>query len=80
MLANKIKLYRESAGLTRSQLAKAIEVDRTLVWRYEHNKCQPRDEIKIRIAKVLKKTVGEIFFSQPVALQTTNITPERRSR
>lgn len=71
-MENNLKYFREKAGLTRPQLAEAIEVDRTLVWRYEKGLCQPRDEIKIRIAKMLNKSVEEIFFSQPVACETTN--------
>ena len=62
-LANNLQYYREQAGMTRPQLAAAVGVDRTLIWRYEKGLCQPRDEIKIRIAKVLNRTVGEVFFS-----------------
>jgi len=71
-LNNNLRHYRENAGLTRSQFAEALDVDRTLVWKYEKNLCQPRDETKIRIAQLLNKSVGEIFFSQPVACNTTN--------
>jgi len=71
-MKNKLKYFREKAGLTRAQLAETIGVDRTIIWRYENNKCQPRDEIKIRIAQTLNESVENIFFSQCVACNATN--------
>ncbi len=65
-MKNKLKYFREKAGLTRAQLAEAIGVDRTLIWRYENNKCQPRDKVKGRIAQILNASVEDIFFSQPL--------------
>ena len=66
-MGNNLKYYREKLGMTRPQLAEAVGVDRTLIWRYEKGLCQPRDEIKVKISKVLNKSVEQIFFSQPVA-------------
>ena len=60
-MKNKLKYFREKKGLTRAQLAEAAGIDRTLIWRYENNKCQPRDEIKIRIAQILNESVEDIF-------------------
>lgn len=77
-MVNNLKHYREKAGLTRPKLAEAIGVDRTLVWRYEKGLSQPSDKIKIRISKVLKKTVEEIFFSHAVAQETTNTADVNR--
>lgn len=66
-MSNNLKHFREKKGFTRPQLAQAIGIDRTLVWRYEKGLTQPRDEIKIRIAKVLEASVEDVFFSQTVA-------------
>ena len=70
-MENNLKFYREKAGLTRPQLAKALGVDRTIVWKYEKQLLQPRDEKKIKIAQLLGATVEEIFFSPTVVLKTT---------
>jgi DNA-binding XRE family transcriptional regulator len=70
-MVNKLEYFRNQAGLSRAELADLIAIDRTLVWRYEKGICQPRDEIKIKIAKVLGKTVGEFFFNLDVAYDAT---------
>lgn len=71
-MGNNLEYFREKAKITRAELASMVNVDRTLIWRYEKGICQPRDEVKIRIAKAIGKTVEEIFFSPGVAHETTN--------
>jgi len=68
---NRIKEFREGLGISRPELAFRVGVDRTMMWRYEKNLCTPSDRIKIRVASELKKSVEEIFFSQPVAYNAT---------
>lgn len=70
-MGNNLEYFRKKAGITRAELASLVNVDRTLIWRYEKGLCQPRDEVKVRIAKALGKTVEEIFFSPGVACDTT---------
>lgn len=75
-MGNNLEYFRKKAKITRAELASMVNVDRTLIWRYEKGICQPRDEVKVRIAKALGKTVEEIFFSSYVACKTTSSTAE----
>lgn len=68
---NRIEEFREMLGLSRPELATLVGVDRSMMWRYEKNLSIPSDRIKVRIARVLQRTVGEIFFSQSVVCDTT---------
>lgn len=69
---NNIAYYRKEVGISRKSLGDLVGVDRTIIWRYENNKCNPRDSIKVKIAKALDRTVEEIFFSPCVALNATS--------
>ena len=70
-MSSRLEYYRNLANLSRIDLALLVGVDRTVIWRYEKGMCRPRDRIKIKISNVLGKTVGDIFFSENVALENT---------
>lgn len=72
-MKNNLEYFRKEAGMTRAKLASIVGVDRTVIWRYEKGICQPRDEVKVRIARALSKSVEEIFFSPDVASNATNV-------
>jgi len=69
---NNMEIFRRALGISRNQLASCVGVDRTMIWRYEKDLSRPSDDTKIKIAKVLGKSVEEIFFSQGVVKHATN--------
>jgi DNA-binding XRE family transcriptional regulator len=66
-MRNKLEHYRTLKGLSRSELAKAVDIDRTVVWRYEKGLARPRDEVKERISETLGVSIEELFFNKTVA-------------
>lgn len=63
---NNVKEFRMAAGLTRSELAKAVGISYCNLWRIEEKQTCPHDEVKVRIAQVLNKPVARIFFQPRV--------------
>jgi len=57
-LGKKIKLARVEQDLTQSQLAKKINAKQKSISRYETGATIPSVETLVKIAKVLKKSVG----------------------
>lgn len=55
-----IKLRGEK---TVKEVAEALGITTQAVWNYENDIRVPRDEIKIKIAKLYNSSVQEIFFS-----------------
>ena len=62
--ADVIKNYRIKEGFTQEQLGELLEISPSAVAMYESGERVPRDSVKIRIANLLKKPVGEIFFNK----------------
>jgi len=57
----KIKLSRIEIDLTQTQLAKKINTKQKNISRYETGASMPSIETLIKIAKVLRKKVGDFF-------------------
>lgn len=55
---------REKKGLTQSQAAKEIGIAQSTLAMTELGQRNPRDNIKVQIAKFYNVTVGEIFFDE----------------
>ena len=51
-------------SISRDDLAKAIGVSVSAVAMYENGERIPRDDIKIKIANIFKRSVQEIFFDE----------------
>lgn len=58
------KLIELRGSRTQAQIARAIGVSVSTYGMYEIGKRMPSDEIKIKIAKLHRKSVQSIFFSK----------------
>lgn len=61
-MRNKIKELRKHAGLTQEDMAKELGVTRQTINAIENNKYNPTLELAMKLAKLLKTTVEEIFM------------------
>lgn len=62
-MKNNVKKYREEKNMSQSELAKNSNVSRTTISNLENNKAITITNITMeKIAKVLEKSVAEIFF------------------
>ena len=61
MLSQKIKEYREKAGLTQLQLAEAIGYERSTVARWENGSLEPYASVVKAIAEALKISVSMLY-------------------
>ena len=61
-IGGRIRDLREEAGQSKRFLSRAIGVSYTSVCSYEYGERVPSDDVKIKLARHFKKTVGEIFF------------------
>ena len=52
-LNNRLKEYRERAGLTQEQLAEQIGVQRNTVWRWENNRATMKADLLRRLSEIL---------------------------
>lgn len=57
------KLVTLRGSMTREQVAQAVGVTLTAIQMYENGERVPKDEIKIRLAKLYNQSIEEIFFS-----------------
>lgn len=58
----KMKLARVAAGLSQQELADAAEVTRQTIGLIEKGKYNPSLNLCIRIAKILNKTLDDLFW------------------
>ena len=64
MLKNKVKEFREAAGMTQDELAKRSGISRTMISKLETDqKTDCKISTLFAIAEVLNKTVSEIFLT-----------------
>ena len=61
---NNIKQFRVREGLTQEELAKKINISRQMVGLIENNKTIPSVEIALKLSKVLKEPVENLFFER----------------
>lgn len=59
----RIKLYRQKAGLTQSELANMLGIDRSAVTKWENNISYPRFKLLPKLAKIFSCDVNDIFFT-----------------
>ncbi|MBF1100322.1 helix-turn-helix transcriptional regulator [Solobacterium sp.] len=60
-MKNKIKQLRKSAGLRQEDMAKMLDVSRQTIIAIENDKYNPTLELAMKIAKLLKMHVEDIF-------------------
>ncbi|MEO8116545.1 MAG: helix-turn-helix transcriptional regulator [Bacteroidota bacterium] len=63
-MKNNIKVQRAIANLTQEDLAKLVAVSRQTINAMEANKYVPSTVLSLKIARVFKKPLEEIFFLQ----------------
>lgn len=61
-MKNIIKQLRKQAGLRQEDLAKLLGVSRQTIIAIENDKYDPSLDLAMRIARLLKRSVEEIFF------------------
>ena len=60
-MKNKIKQLRKAAGLRQEDMAKMLDVSRQIIIAIENDKYNPTLELAMKIAKLLKMHVEDIF-------------------
>lgn len=60
-MKNKIKQLRKTAGLRQEDMAKMLDVSRQTIIAIENDKYNPTLELAMKIAKLLKMHVEDIF-------------------
>ena len=60
-MKNKIKQLRKAAGLRQEDMAKVLDVSRQTIIAIENDKYNPTLELAMKIAKLLKMHVEDIF-------------------
>lgn len=60
-MKNNIKVLRKEMGLRQEDLAEVLNVTRQTIIAIENNKYNPTLELAIRISRLFKKNVEEIF-------------------
>lgn len=63
-VGDRIKALREKKNYSQETLAKMIGVAVSTISMYETGERSPRDEIKVKIANALGKSVNYIFFRE----------------
>jgi len=61
VISNKIKEFRERAGLTQVELARKAHMASTNLNAIEHGRLAPWPKVKRSLARILKTTQGELF-------------------
>ena len=63
-MRNIVRQLRKQAGLRQEDLARAVGVSRQTVIAIENDKYNPTLELAMKIARLLKLPVEEIFFGE----------------
>ena len=61
-MRNRIRELRKEAGLRQEDMAKALGVSRQTIIAVENDKYNPTLELALKMAKLLKTPVEELFF------------------
>ena len=64
IIGQRIKALREELGLSREQFSNEVGITLSAVSMYENGQRIPRDEIKVKIARVLKTSIEALFFTE----------------
>jgi transcriptional regulator with XRE-family HTH domain len=61
MVTNFVTKWRTKKGVSKAQLARAVDVDRSYITKLEQGTLQPSGEMMFRFAKYLGQPLEEIF-------------------
>jgi len=65
-IASRIKQFREELKLPQLELAKLVGVSRQTIYYLERGSYNPSLTISFKISEVLKKSIHDIFYQEPV--------------
>lgn len=63
VIGQRIKALREEKGLAREPFCNAVGITLSALSMYENGQRIPRDEIKVKIARVLETSIEALFFT-----------------
>ena len=63
-VGDRIRIARQKRGLSQEELARAVDVRGQTIWRYEHNRMEPRTMIAAKIASVLQVSLEWLTYSE----------------
>ena len=63
VIGRKIKSLRENNNMSREAFCKEVGISLSALSMYETGQRVPRDEIKLKIARCLKTSIEDIFFT-----------------
>lgn len=63
----KLKVKRESAGLSRFELAEKVGIAETQIWRWETGQARPRKSHVVKLAKIFGVTHDELIGVEATA-------------
>lgn len=61
-MKNKMKEKRKEEKITQEQLARKVDITLNQIQNIENNRSTPKVDIAIKISRILKSTVEEIFI------------------
>ena len=70
-LTNNLKVFRTARGASLADVAEAVGIDRSHLWRVEQGKGGCSDETKLALARYYGVSVTALFFVESVAVNAT---------
>ena len=67
-LVSRIKELREKQNISQQELAKSVGVSRQTIYYLERGMSNPSLTLSLDIAKILNKSIEEIFYYEPVVI------------
>lgn len=65
-MTNRLQKLRKQQGLTQTELARRAQITRSYLSAVENGKYNPTTEVALRLARVLGRSVNEVFFDDGV--------------
>lgn len=63
VIGQRIKALRESMNITRDSFCQSAGITLSALSMYENGQRIPRDEIKVKIARILNTSIESLFFT-----------------
>lgn len=64
VIGQRIRALRESLNITRESFCNLVGITLSALSMYENGQRIPRDEIKVKIARVLNTSIEALFFTE----------------
>jgi DNA-binding XRE family transcriptional regulator len=71
--AEQLRYYRKQKGITQTQLAEALELNRPVIGAYEEGRAEPKLEVLLRIAAYFDMTVDEFLSEGQVKMDSASV-------